>query len=211
MDRGETFARLPLGFDKFRGTRVASLAVLAGISLASIFVVRQLNAERTLLLFDLGIGLVFVAALYVAARRMIVAEAGHRRRPLAAVLVGTSAATAALGIYAVTASGKPLGLEKLPQLVVIQLLGAIGGAGLGFLLAFFAAAMVVVARRPFRAAPTFDGLFVGGVTGLIGGLIVAPLPHLGVGFVAASAVVGAICGFHSARLYAATVNRQAAI
>lgn len=201
MNRGETFARFSFGFAKIRGTRVASLAVLAGLSLASIVVVRQLNPERKLLLFDLGIGLIFAAALYAAARRMIVAEAGHRRRALAAVLVGVTAATAALGIYAVTGSGKPLGLEKLPQLVVIQTLGAIGGAGLGFLTAFFAAAIVAVARRPFRPSPTIDGLCIGGLTGLVGGLVVAPLPHLGVGFAAASAVVCALCGFYAVQLH----------
>jgi hypothetical protein len=203
MDRGETFARFPLGFDKYRGTRVASLAVLVGLSLASIVVVRQLNPERKLLLFDLGIGLIFAAALYVAARWMIVAEAGHQRRSLAAVLIGVTTATAALGVYAVTASGKPLGLDKLPQLVVLQVLGAIGGGGLGFLLAFFAAAIVAVARRFFvPSSATIDGLCVGGLTGLTGGLVVAPLPHLGAGFVAASVVACAICGFRAARLYA---------
>lgn len=202
MDRGETFARFPFGFAKIRGTRVASLAVLVGLSLASFVVVRQLNPERKLLLFDLGIGLIFAAVLYISARRMIVAEAGHQRRSLAAVLIGVTTATAALGVYAVTASGKPLGLDKLPQLVVLQVLGAIGGAGLGFLFAFFAAATVaVVARRLFRPAPTIDGLFVGGLTGLVGGLVVSPLPHLGAGFVAASAVACAVCGFRSAQLH----------
>lgn len=203
MDRGETFARFPFGFVRIRGTRVSSLAVLVGISLASITVVRQLTPERNMLLFDLGIGLLPTAALYVVARRMIVAEADRHRRPTAAVMIGVTATAAALGIYAITVSGKPLGAGQLPALVAIQMLGAIGGAGIGFLLGFFAAAAIAVARRLFvPSTATVDGLCVGGLTGLTGGLVVAPLPHLGAGFVAASVVACAICGFRAARLYA---------
>jgi hypothetical protein len=96
----------------------------------------------------------------------------------------------------------------LPQLVVLQVLGAIGGAALGFPTALVAVAIVAVIRRLFRPAPEIDGLFIGGATGLVGGLVVAPLPHLGAGFVASSAVACAICGFRAAQLHRRAVDRR---
>lgn len=209
MNTGETFVLVPFRFRKLRLVRTAGFGMIAGPALATLAVVARLTPERKLLLFDLGIGLIFAATLLVVARRMIVAEAQLRRRTAAAVLIGVTAATAALGVYAVTLSGKPLGVEQLPALVVIQTLGATGGAALGFLLGFFVSALVAGARKFFvRSLPTIDGFCIGGLTGLVGGLAVAPLPHLGAGFVATSTAACAVCGFHAAKLYASKAERR---
>lgn len=203
MNHEETFARFPFGWGMLRKARTHSLAVLALCSLGATAVIRRLGRNQHLLVFDLGIGLVFAAATYVAARRLIASEACHRRRNSAAVLIGVTSAAAVLGTLAVTLSGEPLGAGRLPALVVIQLLGAIGGAGLGLFFGFFAVGLTTVARKLLpRTTPSLEGLVVGAIAGLGGGLIASWVPHLSGWFAAASVAVCAFAGHRAAAFHA---------
>lgn len=202
MIHEETFTPLSSTVGKLRTLRVAPVVAATSMALLSFVVVRLLNAERKLLLFDLGIGLVFAAVLYFAARRFVAAEADHRRRASAAALIGVSAAFGTLGVLVVSLGGKPLGLSQLPQLVVIQLLGATLGIVAGFFIGFFAAALVTVARRFAKhSAPAVDGAWIGGIAGFAGGLAASALPHLGLWFVPVSMLVAAFGGYHAAQLH----------
>lgn len=202
MIHEETFAPLASTIEKLRRLRLAAPAVAALSALVCIAVVRQLAVERKLLLFDLGIGLVLTAGLYFVARQMIAAEAEHRRRTEMAIVIGVATGGAALGIFAVALMGTPLGIGKLPQLLVIQLLGAVSGAVAGFFLASCAtlivAAVRLVAKRP---TPTIDGAGVGGLAGVAGGSLLNHLPHLGLWFTITATIVGAVAGYHAARLH----------
>jgi len=202
MIHEETFAPLASTIEKFRRLRLAAPAVVTLLALICIAVIRQLTAERKLLLFDLGIGLILATALFVAARRAIAGEAGHRRRASAAVLIGVTAACGALGVLAISLAGKPLGLDHLAQLVVIQMLGAVLGAAAGFFLGFFAMGIVKAGRRfATMPAPAVDGAWIGGLTGLAGGAATSGLPHLGVWFAAIATGFVAVCGHYAARLH----------
>lgn len=202
MIHEETFTPLSGTVGKLRTLRIAPFVAAASMALLSFVVVRLLNAERKLLLFDLGIGLIFAAVLYFAARRFIASETDHRRRESASTLIGVSAACGALGVFAVTLTDVPLGLEKLPQLVIIQLLGATLGIVGGFLIGFFAAVLVGAARKlASRPSPAVDGAWIGGLTGLIGGIVASYHPHLGLWFVPVSMLVVAFGGYHAARLH----------
>jgi hypothetical protein len=202
MIREETFARFSSILDKLRRWRIVPAALWALAALVGVGVVRLLSPERKTLVFDLGVGVVLAAVLFIVARRLIAAEARRHRRVVEATLVGIIAGAAALGVFAVSLLGKPIGAGRLPQLVAIQLLGAVAGAAVGFFAGFFAAAIVSVLRRfVARPSPAIDGGCIGALSGLAGGLAAGLLPHLGGWFTVASVVVCAVCGYRAARLH----------
>ena len=117
-------------------------------------------------------------------------------------MIGVSAAFGVLGVFVLTLLVSPQGLTHLPQLIVIQLLGATLGIVAGFFIGFFAAALVTVARRFAKhSAPAVDGAWIGGIAGFAGGLAASALPHLGLWFVPVSMLVAAFGGYHAARLH----------
>lgn len=155
-------------------------------------------------LFDLSIATVFAAAAQLAARRLIAAEVCHRRRLEAAIVIGVVGASAALGVYAITLAGQPAGLNRLPALLVIQLLGVFGGAALGFVTGFFATVLVRSISRFFaRSKPLLDGAVIGALSGTTGSALFLEFPHLGWWFVAASAALCSLCASRAAAYFAA--------
>lgn len=208
----ETFASPMTPAEKLRLLRWTAVgATLVAVVSALLLLWWQSPVWKTWL-FDLSIAGVFAAALYLAAHRLIAAEVEHRRREIAAVLIGVVGASAALGIFAVTLLGPPVGLEKLPALVVIQLLGALGGAALGFATGLLAAVVVRAVSGFFACSkPALDGAVIGALSGTIGSTLFVELPHLGWWFIVASSALCSLCASRAAGNFAALCTpRQSA-
>jgi hypothetical protein len=195
----ETFAPpITAVFRPFRRTRLVALVSLLVLAVSCFGIVRRLSPERKLLLFDLGVASIFITTSGLAARRFIAVEACSRRRTIVAIWIGVTSAAASQGVLAMTLTGTPAGLEQLPALIGVQLLGYVCGGLLGFFTAFFAAGPVVAAHHLTKGAITKrDGAFVGAVVGLVDGWIIADMPHLGRWFIVTSAVVCAVAGFRA--------------
>lgn len=189
--------------------RVIGVAALTTLSLSAVVVLWRLSAANKHLLFDLGTATIFAAALYLVARRMIVAEARRHHRVAVAILMGVTAAAATLGVFALSVSGTSIGYEQLPALIVIQLIGATLGTTLGFPAALIATLLLDGAARLFgRVSAPNAGAWIGALTGLVCGLIVvaAGIPHLGGWFAGTAVVVCGTCGFRAAALHEATAK-----
>lgn len=200
----ETFASPMTPAEKLRLLRWITIVASALAVVSALLLLWWQSPVWKTWLFDLSIATVFAASLYLAARRLIAAEVAHRRRVEAAILIGIAGASAALGIYAITLLGPPVGLAKLPALVVIQLLGAVGGATLGFLTGFVTTIVVRAGSRFFACSkPTLDGAVSGALSGTLGSALFLPLPHLGWWFVAASAALCSLCASRAARSFVA--------
>ena len=195
----ETIAANELNPEKLRLARWIAAAVGVSAALIATFLLWMYSPVWKRWLFDLSIASVFASAAYISGRRLIVGEAYHRRRVVAAIVIGITCAAAALGVYAVTLAGEPVGATRVPGLVVIQLLGALCGAGVGFVTSFFTAMIVRTLSGFFaRANPALDGAVIGALSGAAGGLIASGLPHLGWWFVVVSSALSSFCGARSA-------------
>jgi hypothetical protein len=199
----ETFATPMTTAEKLRLIRWIAAATAAVAVVSGLLLLWWQSPVWKTWLFDLSIATVFAAATYMAGRRLIAAEVRHRRRVEAAILVGIAGASAALGVYAITLLGPPEGLERLPGLVVIQLLGAAGGMTLGFVTGFVATALVRFCSRFFACSkPSLDGAVIGAISGIVGGSLFLEFPHLGWWFVAASAALCSLCASRAAANFA---------
>jgi len=203
MDNRQTFADEPtMRTQIVSEARSWALAGTVALLLVVVALVRRPAIDRQLLIFDIGIALVVSAVCFYAARHFIIAEARHRRRDMSAILAGVIAAGASLGVLALSLSGTPLGMAKLPGLIVIQLLGLVCGAFVALLGGLIGASIVSLLRRAVRnPSAVIDGIFIGAVAGLIGGLAAAQLPHLGPLFVATSTITCAVCGSRAAKFH----------
>lgn len=179
----------------------AAVVVAAGGAAAT--TVWLLPPERRLVLLDLAIGVLVLGGLWCAARVLIAGEAARRSRLVAAELIGVTFGGAALGTLVVTLSDRPLGLAKIPALLVIQLLGAVGGAILAFGIAFFVAGGTKLAAHLFgRSSSEAEGAFIGVTTGAVGGALFGAAAQFAAWF---PFVAAAICG---AAAYRAVVLYQ---
>ena len=204
----ETFAANDLNPDKIRLIRRLASALALLCALLALLLLWMNSPVWKIWLFDLGVAAVFAGLAYISAWRLLVGEAHHRRRLTAAVVIGVTCAAAALGVFAITLSDEPLGLNKLPGLIVIQLFGAVCGASIGFVTSFFAAMLIRTLSGFFvRSKPTLDGAVIGALSGAAGGLLASGLPHLGWWFVVVSSALSSFCGSRSA---AAMVSLSAA-
>jgi len=172
---------------------VIALAVIAAV----VWIVVTLTPERVTKIFDLAVAAVAVGLLSVAARYLLKAEAIRRSRLVAAELIGVTFGGAALTTFFVTAASEPVGAAQLPQLLVIQLVVAVVGGLATFLLAFFVTLGVKASGKLFRQQHAeAEAIFIGVVTGAVGG-----------GLTAHAADLGAWIPFVSAAVCAATTYR----
>ena len=185
----------PTQMKRFAIGGVIGLAVIG----AGIWFVATLTGDKV---FDLLVAVVVVGLLSWAARYLLRAEAIRRSRLVAAELIGVTFGGAALATILVTASSEPIGASRVPALIVIQLLAAVLGGGAVFLLAFFVTFGVKAAAKLFRRQqPEVEAIFIGIVTGAVGGALTAEAAQLGAWFPFLAAAVCAATTYRAVVLH----------
>lgn len=161
-----------------------------------------LSPEGKLRLVDLGVALVLIAALAYGGRLLVAGEAARRSRLIACELIGTTIGGAALGALVITYSDKPLGLGRVAQLLVIQLFGAVCAGVAAFGIAFFVAmATKFVVHMTGRSRPEVEAVFIGVITGAVGGAIFGGVAHYSAWFPFFAAAVCGLAAYRAVVLY----------
>ena len=177
---------------------VIGLAVIG----TGIWFAATLTPERGDKIFDLMVAGVVVALLSWAARYLLKAEAIRRSRLVAAELIGVTFGGAALATIMTTAASTPVGATGVPALIVIQLVAAVLGGLAVFLLAFFVTFGVKAAAKLFRSQrPEVEAIFIGVVTGAVGGALTAEAAQLGAWFPFLAAAVCAATTYRAVVLH----------
>jgi hypothetical protein len=149
---------------------------VAGVTVVGLVIwfFATLTEDRTTKIFDLAIAGLVVGLLSCASRYLLRAEALRRSRLVAAELIGVTFGGAALSTVLVTATSDAVGASRIPALIAIQLLAAVLGGAAVFLLAFFVTLLVKGSARLFRRdKPEVEAIFIGLVSGAMGGLLTA--------------------------------------
>ena len=194
--------RLPRqGVRRHRKFLIAAAAVVVAVGVVAALV-NFLPDERRPVLLDLAVAVGVIFGLWCGARTLIVGEAARRSRLVAVELIGVTFGGAALGTLVVTLSDRPLGPAKIPALLVIQTLGAVGGAIVAFGIAFFVAAATKGAALLFgRQRPEAEGAFIGVAAGAIGGGVIGAAAEWPVWLPFIAAIVCGLSAFRGVVLY----------
>lgn len=181
-----------------------ALTVLAVIAVLA----WSMTPDRALLLFDLTIAAIFSAALGIAGRRLLRNDALRHSRMIAVELIGAVVGGTIVGIFAVTVASEPMGLARLPALVVIQLLGGVIGAAITFVPAFFfAGAVKLTSQFVGKPMPALEAASIGAASGSVGGGLVAAGFEYGIWLPLVSASVCAATAYRAVA-YHRRLNRM---
>jgi len=167
-----------------------------------VWILATLTPPRVDMIFDLAIAGLVIGLLSAGARYLLRAEALRRSRLVAAELIGVTFGGASLSVLLTTLASEAVGAARAPALVAIQLLAAVLGGCAVFLLAFFVTFGIKAAARVFHSQrPEVEAVFIGVVTGAIGGALTAQAAQLEAWFPFVSATVCAATTYRAVVLH----------
>lgn len=144
------------------------LALFAALLIATAWL-----PDRPHLYFDLGVAVMFIAAIIAIARFSLRQNVESPHAEMGSLLHGVGAAGAIVGVLTIALTGESVGVEKIGRLLLGYGIGAVLGAGLGVLVAILVYWPVdVVVRTLFKGSYRQEAVTLGLFTG---GLMLIPI------------------------------------